>query len=127
MKTCQLLNTVLAIATLIVVSGCVTSQTNHAKALAKNTQGTTTGRITSISVSGYGQNSAEIVFTVLSSATGQNQAFHVLAYPAYEPQVFSSTATMLTTAYVHNKKVRVTYQRNEGETDRTISVSMPAN
>ena len=89
--------------------------------------GTTTGLVTSITVTGYGQNSAEIVFTILNSTTGLNQAFHVLAYPAYEPQVFSATAALLTAAYVHRENVKVQYRRIAGETDRTISVSLPGN
>ena len=112
MKTHLLLKFALSAAIVISISACASI---HPKLAGEPKF--ITGNVTSIAVSGYGPASAQLQFTV------GGEVFVANAYPAHEPQVFSSTATLLSIAYVHSKKVSVQYQ--PGEPNRTIAVFLP--
>ena len=86
-----------------------------------------TGTVTSVNVKGYGQNSAQLLFTVLNKKTGEQKAIMVTSYPDYEPQIFSSMANFVTAAYFSKQKITAGYYTNPGETSRSIEVFSPPN
>ena len=70
-----------------------------------------TGIVNSVSVAGYGPNSAEIVFSI--NVDGDNEAYAV--YSNTEPAVFSAFVSILTTAYQNKIKIDVSYGPGPGQ------------
>jgi hypothetical protein len=65
------------------------------------------GLVTYLSVSGYRQNSAQLLFTIEDNKKDDNTAIKVTS--DYEPQVFSSMANILSSAYFSKSQVTVGY------------------
>ena len=65
------------------------------------------GQVIYISVSGYIQNSAQLEFTIQGNKKGDRTT--ILVTSDYEPQVFSSMADILTSAYYARGPVSVGY------------------
>mgnify|MGYP001283422450 CR=1 FL=1 len=69
------------------------------------------GKVTSLALTGEGQNSAQLLFTVEQGA-GSNavkHAFVYLDYPRHERQVFAGAVSMLTAAYFAKTAIEVAY------------------
>lgn len=85
--------------------------------------GTLTGSVTWLGVTGNGQNSAMVQFS-LQPDVGVASTYIVTAYPAFEPQVFSGMASLLAAAYYAQKQVTIEYYEVPRETPRCTSVEL---
>ena len=85
---------------------------------------TITGILNSISVSGEGPNSAEIVVSI--KVDGDDQAYAVYAYPSTEPAVFSSFVSILTAAYLSKTKIDLSHVQGPGPTPQIIQIVCPS-
>ena len=83
-----------------------------------------TGVVQSVQVSGWGQNSAEIVVSI--NAEGRNEAYAVYSYPSTEPSVFSSFVSLLTGAYLTKTKIDLLYVPGSGPTPQIIQLVCPS-
>jgi len=109
-KSARFIPMLVAIATLIITPACRTTQR-----VADDNVYNINGRVTYISITGDGGNSAEIVFDVHDLANGLDHAFRLGDDPDPKPQVFSATAAFLTAAYYRQTNVAVGY-RNKTKT-----------
>ncbi len=85
---------------------------------------TVRGLVRSISVFGNGQNSAEIVVSI-GKEGGEPTALRVGAYPATEPQVFSTFGTLLAGAYLNKLEVEVHVLPIPHATPQIVGIVVP--
>lgn len=94
------------------------------------------GRVASVSVKGFGPNSAQLLFSI-APRTGAAKSFvalapstslaHEPAAPGHEPQVFAAMTALLMALYGKDQEVRVEYVTPEGGgTDIVASIDVPA-
>jgi hypothetical protein len=83
-----------------------------------------TGVLQSISVTGMGPNSAEIVVSI--ETQGTQEAYAVYSYPSTEPSVFSSFVSLLTGAYLAKTEIDLYYVPGSGPTPQIIQISCPS-
>jgi hypothetical protein len=79
-----------------------------------------TGVVKYLSVFGSGPNSAEIVAVI--QVAGNDEAFRVGAFPATEPSVFSSFASLLTGAYLTKTPIDVLYMPVANATPQIVGL-----
>jgi hypothetical protein len=84
-----------------------------------------TGPVRSVSVKGVGPNSAQLLFVVEATNGSKAVPIVVTSYPGYEPQVFASMASFVTTAHFLGKEITAGYYTPPGETSRAIEVFSP--
>lgn len=84
------------------------------------------GKVTSLALTGEGQNSAQLLFTVEQGSGGNavKHAFVYLDYPRHERQVFAGAASMLTAAYFAKAAVEVAYVADH-PTDVATGIFLP--
>jgi len=80
------------------------------------------GIVSSLQVAGSKQNSAEITVTVRDDSK-IDQTFRVGAYPATEPSVFTSFASLLASAYLTKTNIEISYLPVTGETPQLTAIS----
>lgn len=81
-----------------------------------------TGPIKEITTKGFGQNSAEVVVSILNRADGEKKACVLRAFPMHEPQVFTAISGLLTAAYFNGSDVTISVQIIPNETPPIFQV-----
>ncbi len=84
------------------------------------------GTVKSVSISGIGQNSAQLVLVVVNK--NEQMTLTVRSLPAHEPQVFVSVANFVTTAYWNKKTIGVEFLplSDSGNVADVVGVYVPA-